>query len=91
MNRNQGKTSKARQRRMMPDPVLLVFLLLFFFAHPLHAYADPGSGILLWQLLLAGLAGVVYHIRCLLRRRSNASNRKTEPTPRSGNEAAHRS
>jgi type IV secretory pathway TrbD component len=37
--------------------------LLVFLEIPLKAYADPGSGLLLWQVAGAFFLGVVYQIR----------------------------
>jgi hypothetical protein len=33
-----------------------------------HAYIDPGSGALIWQLLLAGVFGVLFYARGTIRR-----------------------
>lgn len=41
-------------------------ILLFLIALaevPLKAYADPGSGILLWQILAAGFVGLMFRAR----------------------------
>ncbi len=40
-----------------------VVLLLVFLEIPLKAYADPGSGLLLWQLIGAFFLGLVYQVR----------------------------
>jgi hypothetical protein len=40
-----------------------VVVLLLVMPLPLKAYADPGSGIMLWQLGGAFLFGCLYHIR----------------------------
>ena len=34
----------------------------------LQAYTDPGSGALLWQLLVAGFFGIVYSLRRVVSR-----------------------
>jgi hypothetical protein len=49
---------------------LLVLILgwLFFAEVPLHAYLDPGSGSMLLQLLLGGLAGAGVVLRLFWRR-----------------------
>ena len=33
-----------------------------------HAYGDPGSGALLWQLLIAGMFGFMFYIRQTIRK-----------------------
>jgi hypothetical protein len=44
-------------------PVLLVMLV-----DPVYAYLDPGSGSMILQLLLAGLAGLVVVVKIFWRR-----------------------
>ena len=46
---------------------LLSFLLLLSFAteHEARAYTDPGSGMLVWQMLVAGFVGVMFYFRRL--------------------------
>jgi len=39
--------------------VLFLFLLLISMVAPAEAYTDPGSGLLLWQLIVAGFVGCV--------------------------------
>lgn len=38
--------------------ILIVGLSLAFFERPAHAYVDPGTGSMLMQLLLGGVAGL---------------------------------
>jgi hypothetical protein len=40
-----------------------LLLLLAASERPLKAYADPGSGALIWQVLVAAFIGVLYYIR----------------------------
>jgi hypothetical protein len=40
-----------------------VIALLVFLERPVHAYADPGSGALLWQILVAGAVGALFYLR----------------------------
>jgi hypothetical protein len=51
--------------RQVPDmrklPALL--FLTFVFAAPAHAYLDPGSGSMLVQVLVAGVAGAAFILR----------------------------
>jgi len=46
---------------------LLSFLLLLSFAteHESRAYTDPGSGMLIWQMLVAGFVGMLFYFRRL--------------------------
>ena len=50
---------------------LRVLTLLIFFEAPLKAYADPGSGLLLWQLAGAFFLGLIYHVRKFFSDRKN--------------------
>jgi hypothetical protein len=44
---------------------LLMFLVL---APDAHAYIDPGSGALLWQMAVAGFMGVLFYFRQFFKR-----------------------
>ena len=44
-------------------PVLL--LLLFASEREARAYTDPGSGALIWQMLVAGFVGAAFYVRKL--------------------------
>jgi hypothetical protein len=46
----------------------LTLVAIIFVERPLHAYADPGSGLLAWQLLGAVVVGALYQLRRLIRR-----------------------
>jgi hypothetical protein len=48
------------------DIVYRVLALLIVAVVPLKAYADPGSGLLLWQIAGAFFVGFVYQIRGFL-------------------------
>ncbi|OFV82874.1 MAG: hypothetical protein A3D93_01195 [Acidobacteria bacterium RIFCSPHIGHO2_12_FULL_67_30] len=52
-----------------------------FGSAPLYAYADPGSGILIWQMLLAGIAGALFYVRRLLRWRRDRTEKKAPQPP----------
>jgi hypothetical protein len=43
--------------------VFRIATLLVFLEAPLKAYADPGSGLLLWQVAGAFFLGVLYQVR----------------------------
>ncbi len=45
-----------------------VFLLLLACEQVASAYTDPGSGALLWQILVAGFIGGLFHLRRFLSR-----------------------
>ena len=46
----------------------LIVFCLGIFESEAHAYADPGSGLLLWQAFLMGALGVLYYARKFWRR-----------------------
>jgi hypothetical protein len=48
--------------------LVLVLLLALAFERPVHAYLDPGSGSMLIQVLLGGIAGVAVILRLYWRR-----------------------
>lgn len=52
-------------------PIILPVFLLICAEAPLKAYADPGSGLLLWQILAAFFLGGVYQARKVLSRIRN--------------------
>ena len=58
---------------MMSNSDLNVFLTSFPF---LALYADPGSGALIWQLIVGALVGLAFYFRIFLRRAKDAVNRK---------------
>lgn len=43
-------------------------VLLLTIAVPLElcAYTDPGSGVLLWQILVGGIVGIMFYARKIL-------------------------
>jgi hypothetical protein len=41
----------------------LVLLVSFATEHEARAYTDPGSGMLVWQMLVAGFVGVMFYLR----------------------------
>jgi hypothetical protein len=45
----------------------LVLLLLFMAERPAAAYMDPGSGALLWQILVGGFLGAAFYFRRITR------------------------
>lgn len=47
---------------------ILIWLLILFVAAPsqVFAYTDPGSGTLLWQMIVAGSIGLAFYFRRML-------------------------
>ena len=57
--------SESARHSFQPSPnaVYRALTLMVFLEIPLKAYADPGSGLLLWQVAGAFFLGVVYQVR----------------------------
>ena len=53
-----GKSSRNGWRM-----AALLLLVSFATEHEARAYTDPGSGMLLWQMLVAGFVGVMFYLR----------------------------
>lgn len=53
-----------------PKILALSFALIIALAWPrnAHAYLDPGTGSMLWQMLLAGLFGALFTIKMYWRK-----------------------
>ncbi len=49
--------------RLSANTLFRVATLLVFLEAPLKAYADPGSGLLLWQLAGAFFLGMIYQVK----------------------------
>ena len=45
---------------------VLVLVLLIATQARVHAYTDPGTGTLIWQMLLAASFGVMFYLRRIL-------------------------
>lgn len=45
------------------SPIFLAVFLLLVYTRPAQAYLDPGSGSMLLQLLLGGIAGVLLALK----------------------------
>jgi hypothetical protein len=68
--------SKAR------EACALAVILLMTFATTAHAYTDPGTGTLIWQMLLAASFSFMFYARRLLAWVRGRRNRKdTTATP----------
>ena len=59
---------------------LVLILILLVFPEPVFAYIDPGSGSMILQLLLAGVAGLGMAVK-LYWRRITGIFRRTKATP----------
>jgi hypothetical protein len=57
-----------RSDRHSADLVTRAVVLLIVAVVPLNAYADPGSGLLIWQIAGAFFAGCLYQVRKFLMR-----------------------
>ena len=51
-------------------------------ASPAYAYLDPGTGSMMLQLLLGGIAGALVVIKLYWQRLKGMFGAKTEPSPR---------
>jgi hypothetical protein len=56
-----GKVILRASNRTKTPLLLLVFLLTA--VKPLAAYTDPGSGTLIWQILVGGFVGLSFEFR----------------------------
>ena len=54
---------QARELMNAISTLLLVAVLVAAFERPAHAYLDPGSGSMLMQVLLGGVAGVAVIVK----------------------------
>ncbi len=71
--------------------LFLPTLILIFTCRPAHAYIDPGSGALIWQLIVAFFLGGIFYIRkviTFLIRYSNRKDKKTKTETKNGRKAA---
>ena len=59
----------------MMSGFLIVLALLILFPRPAHAYLDPGSGSMMIQLLLAGVAGAGVALKLAWKRVTSVFNR----------------
>jgi hypothetical protein len=71
-----------RVGRFLSGVLGILALVLVFFAleQPAHAYADPGSGLLLLQVGSSMLAGAVFFLRARLRKLFRLGRTTSEET-----------
>ena len=46
-----------------PHLWIVIVGLLFFTEQRAYAYVDPGTGSFLWQILVAGIVGLLFYLR----------------------------
>jgi hypothetical protein len=63
-------------RAVKSSRVAVVITLIILAERPAAAYTDPGSGALLWQVLVAGFVGAAFYLRKWTRRFRNKRNGK---------------
>lgn len=51
---------------MLPRLLLICLAVLIVAQTRVYAYADPGSGTLIWQMLLAAAFGLVFYLRRIM-------------------------
>lgn len=61
--------------------VFQVVALFFAAEKPAYAYADPGSGLLLIQIVSSTVAGALFILRARLRKLFGLNKEKTGETP----------
>jgi hypothetical protein len=50
-----------------PSRMLLIFVAILIVAETrVYAYTDPGSGALIWQILVAACFGVMFYVRRIM-------------------------
>ena len=69
-------SSRPFRRR---DVVVVALLALWGAEAPALAYVDPGSGTMLWQVVLAGIVGALFYFRSFLGRLFSRSRRQDPP------------
>ncbi|HEY3743484.1 MAG TPA: hypothetical protein VGL53_26750 [Bryobacteraceae bacterium] len=67
----------------------LTVIAMIFVERPLQAYADPGSGLLAWQLLGAIVLGALYHVRRLIARLKDFAASRSAVPPAEPAKAEH--
>jgi membrane associated rhomboid family serine protease len=59
-----------------------VAALTLAIVYPASAYVEPGSGALLWQMMIAGLVGGVFYVRRISRWITERLQGSRKPAPR---------
>jgi hypothetical protein len=72
-----------RKTSSISSIIVLLFLLSLATEQSLMAYADPGSGAMFVQILLAGIIGGLFRIRKVINRFRGPKNGQEFSDPRS--------
>jgi len=67
----------SRNRSLVVPATIALTLVLW--VKPAHAYTDPGTGALIWQMLLATSVGAMFYARRIVNWMRGLLNRR--PTP----------
>lgn len=67
-----------------PAPLLLALLVLIVFPRDAHAYIDPGTGSLAWQLILSTVLGGTFYARRTIRIAWQSLARRVRAGPKQG-------
>jgi hypothetical protein len=64
-NRSNGfRGAVSTARRQTAFGIFILLAIVFFgSAREAQAYTDPGSGVLIWQMLIAGFVGAMFYFR----------------------------
>jgi hypothetical protein len=65
-----SSTRHNRREALMGPLLTLVLCFIFNYSTPVEAYLDPGSGSMMLQLLLGGVAGIAVVFKLYWRRLS---------------------
>jgi hypothetical protein len=57
------KSSARQYLNMWFRAIFLIALAMFATEREARAYTDPGTGALIWQMLVAGIVGVGFYFR----------------------------
>jgi hypothetical protein len=74
----------------MTPGISFLYIFNYIDIHPLVLlYTDPGSGALVWQLLVASFFGILFYLRAFIRRiAAMMSDRKSRPSSEEINQQA---
>jgi len=55
-------------KHQLREPLIVSAIVFFATARDAHAYIDPGTGALIWQMLVAAFVGGLFFVRNISRR-----------------------
>ncbi len=64
--KNLGSAGARRLLRRAAEVLFLCVLILYISERQAYAYTDPGSGALIWQMLVAAFIGAGFYFRKVL-------------------------